>query len=248
MDESEIGGYDSAVFRYRLVHAIMALLGVVVLARLRVTGRENVPISGPYIVAVNHMSSADSPVLFLALPLLPFRFFAGEKWKNHWLWGPLMGWVGGIYIKRGEVDRQALREALDALAGGAVFALAPEGTRSKVGYMQPAKDGAAFLALRANVPILPVGLSNTDHLFANARRLRRTHVDIHIGRPFTLAQTGGRVRGHELAAYTHLIMCHIAALVDERHRGVYQDSPALYALLSGQDPWQAIQIMNNDKE
>jgi 1-acyl-sn-glycerol-3-phosphate acyltransferase len=224
----------------------MTLLRVVVLARLRVTGRENVPLSGPYIVAVNHMSAADSPVLFLALPLLPYRFFAGEKWKSHWLWGPLMGWVGGIYIKRGEVDRQALREALDALTAGAVFALAPEGQRSKVGYMQPAKDGAAFLALRANVPILPVGLSNTDQLFANARRLRRTDIDIRIGRPFTLPQTGGRVRSHELAAYTHLIMCHIATLVDERHRGVYQDSPALHALLSGQDPWEAVQAMNNE--
>jgi 1-acyl-sn-glycerol-3-phosphate acyltransferase len=135
-----------------------------------------------------------------------------------------MGWLGAIYINRGELDRQALRQALNELGDGAVFALAPEGTRSKVGVMQPAKDGAAFLALRANVPILPVGLSNTDRLFANFRRLRHTDIDIRIGRPFTLPQSGRRIRSHELSAYTALIMSHIAALVAERHRGSYTPS------------------------
>jgi 1-acyl-sn-glycerol-3-phosphate acyltransferase len=198
----------------------------IVLARLHVTGRENIPPSGPYLVVVNHMSSADTPILLLAFPPLPWRFFAGEKWRDHPLFGPLMGWLGAIYINRGEVDRRALRQALDDLEDGAVFALAPEGTRSRVGVMQPAKDGAAFLALRANVPILPVGLSNTDRLFANFRRLRPTDIEIRIGRPFTLPQSGGRVRSHELSAYTNLIMSYIAALVAERHRGPY--SPSAY--------------------
>ncbi len=210
------------MLRYRLMRAIMKVASVLVLARIHVHGRENIPASGPYLVVVNHMSSADTPILLIAFPPLPWRFFAGEKWKGHWLWGPLMGWLGAVYINRGEVDRQALRQALNALAGGAVFALAPEGSRSKVGYMQPAKDGAAFLASRANVPVLPVGLSNTDRLFANFRRLRRTDVVVRIGRPFTLPQAGGRVRSHELSAHTDLIMSHIAALVDERHRGAYQ--------------------------
>jgi 1-acyl-sn-glycerol-3-phosphate acyltransferase len=204
------------------MRAIMNVIRAIVLARLHVSGHEHIPAAGPFLVVVNHMSSADTPILLIAFPPLPWRFFAGEKWRNHWLWGPLMGWLGAIYINRGEVDRRALREALDALAGGAVFALAPEGSRSKVGHMQPAKDGAAFLALRANVPILPVGISNTDHLFANFRRLRRTDVVVRIGRPFTLSQSGGRVRSHELTAYTDLIMSHIAALVAERHRGPYQ--------------------------
>jgi 1-acyl-sn-glycerol-3-phosphate acyltransferase len=223
-DETHFARYDFEVFRYRLMRAAMRVLQIMVLARLHVSGREHVPATGPYIVVVNHMSSADSPILLLSLPLKPWRFFAAEKWKRHWLWGPLMGWVGAIYINRGEVDRHALREALDALANGEVFALAPEGTRSKVGAMQPAKDGAAFLASRANVPILPVGLSNTDRLFANTRRLRPTDVTIRIGRPFTLPRSGGRARSQELSAHTELIMSHIAALVDERHRGYYRDS------------------------
>ncbi|MEZ4517396.1 MAG: lysophospholipid acyltransferase family protein [Chloroflexota bacterium] len=102
------------------------------ISNLTVTGLENIPDMGPYLVAVNHMSSADSPMLMIAFPLLPWRFFAGESWRDHWFFGPAMQWLGGIYINRGQVDRAAIREAVDALEHGAVFGLAPEGTRSKV--------------------------------------------------------------------------------------------------------------------
>ncbi|MBK7893906.1 MAG: 1-acyl-sn-glycerol-3-phosphate acyltransferase [Anaerolineaceae bacterium] len=74
------------------------------------------------------------------------------------------GLAGAIYINRGEVDRQGLRDALAAIERGVVFGLAPEGSRSKTGQMQEAKVGAAYLANRANIPILPVGFENNDQL------------------------------------------------------------------------------------
>jgi 1-acyl-sn-glycerol-3-phosphate acyltransferase len=224
------------MFRYRLVRFIMTLIQVT-LCRLVVFGRENIPEAGPYLVVVNHMSTADTPLVLIAFPIIRWRFFAGEKWEDHWLFGPLMGWLGAIYIDRENVDRGAVREALAALRAGDVFALAPEGSRSKVGHMLPAKNGAAFLAARAGVPILPVGLSNTDNLFATARRFHRSTVTMRIGRPFTLPALDQRVRSADLDAYTHLIMVRIGALVDPRHRGDYAGSPALQALLDGQDPW-----------
>jgi 1-acyl-sn-glycerol-3-phosphate acyltransferase len=103
--------------------------------------------------------------------------------------------------------------------------------------MQAGKDGAAYLAAQAGVPILPVGLSNSDVLFASARRLRRATITMRIGQPFALPQLGRRVRAYDLAGFTYLIMIHIAALVEPRHRGRYADSPALAALLAGDDPW-----------
>lgn len=224
------------MFRYRLMRLILGFIQFL-LATKTVVGRENLPAQGPYMVVVNHMSVADTPLLLVAFPPVPWRFFAAEKWRKHWLYGPIMAWLGGIYINRGEVDRRALKEALDALQKGAVFGLAPEGTRSKVGQLTPAKDGAAYLASRAGVPLVPVGLVNTDELFANARRLRRTRLEIRIGKPFTLPELGRRARGRDLSAYTHLIMVHIAALLPERYHGHYQDSPALAALLAGEDPW-----------
>ncbi len=222
--------------RFRLARAVFTLVQRL-LCRLVVTGLENVPPSGPYILAVNHLSTADIGIVFVGYPLQPWRYFAGEKWASHPLWGPLMSWLGVIFINRGEVDRRALRQALAALQEGAVFALAPEGTRSKVGAMQPGKDGAAYLAMTSGVPIVPVGLNNSDVLFAHTRRLRRATITMRIGRPFTLPDLGRRARGHDLSDFTCLIMTHVAALVDERHRGHYADSPALAALLAGDDPW-----------
>jgi 1-acyl-sn-glycerol-3-phosphate acyltransferase len=207
---------------------------------LKLVGLENIPAEGPYILAVNHMSKADPPLVMISWPpMAKIRFFAGEKWEKHLIFGPLMRQAGAIYINRGEVDRRALREALAALGDGAVFGLAPEGTRSRVGALIRARDGAAYLASRADVPIVPVGMVNTDLLGHNMAHLRRTQVETRIGTPFRLPETVRRPKGDELAACTHLIMTHIAALLPERYWGYYSDSPALEALLKGEDPWPA---------
>jgi len=226
------------MWRFRISRLVFLLVQNI-LCRLVVVGRENIPSDGPYVLAVNHLSTADIGIIFVGFPPQEWRYFAGEKWAGHPLWGPLMSWLGVIFVNRGEVDRGALREALAALEDGATFALAPEGTRSKTGTMQPGKDGAAFLASQAGVPILPVGISNSDVLFADFRRLRRATITMRIGRPFSLPDLGRRPRGRDLSDFTCLIMTHIAALVEPRHRGAYGDTPALAALLAGGDPWPA---------
>ena len=207
------------------------------LADLTVHGEENIPSQGPFLVTLNHMSAADTPLLFVSFPTEEWRFFAGEKWRDHWLWGPMMSSLGAIYIKRGEVDRRAIQEALTAIEEGAVFGLAPEGKRSRGGEMQAAKTGAAYLASRSKAPILPVGIINTDVLFANVRQLKRTKAEVVIGKPYYLPDLGRRAKSADLEAYTQLIMVHIAALLPDRYHGVYRDSPALKALLDGEDPW-----------
>ena len=221
----------SQIFRL-IVRIILPFVGP-----LRVTEQGYIPEAGPYIVAVNHMSKADPPLLLIAMPGSTLRFFAGENWERHLIIGPLMRWAGAIYINRGEVDRRALREALHSLAEGSVFGLAPEGTRSRIGKLIPARDGAAYLATRANVPILPIGIVNTDQIDRNLRRLRRTPMEVRIGKSFRLPKLERRPMRTELAAYTHFIMIHIAALLPERNWGYYDDSPALIALIDGEDPW-----------
>jgi len=220
------------VLERAFVRFVMFLFGT-----LDVTGSENIPEQGPYILAINHMSKADPPLIWISWPRVRIRFFAAEKWERHVIFGPLMRHSGAIYINRGEVDRKALREALQALKEGAIFGLSPEGTRSKVGALIQARDGTAYIASRAKVPIVPVALVNTDRLGSNMAHLRRTRVETRIGEPFQLPETSSRPKGAELAAYTHLIMIHIAAELPERYWGYYADSLALEALLKGEDPW-----------
>lgn len=230
------------LWRYRIMKVAMTICRLLLLARIEVHGREYIPSSGPYIVVLNHTSAVDTPVLLLAFPLQRWRFFAVEKWRRHPIFGPLMGWLGAIYIARDEVDRHQMRQALDAIAQGMAFGVAPEGTRSKTGQMNAAKDGAAYLAARTGVPILPVGLENTDVLFTNFKRLKGTAVRVHIGPPFHLPPLNHRVRSQDLPTYTHYIMAHLAAQLPARYHGAYADSPALAALQQGSDPWPFCQV------
>lgn len=230
------------LWRYRIMKVAMTICRLLLLARIEVHGREYIPSSGPYIVVLNHTSAVDTPVLLLAFPLQRWRFFAVEKWRRHPIFGPLMGWLGAIYIARDEVDRHQMRQALDAIAQGTAFGVAPEGTRSKTGQMNAAKDGAAYLAARTGVPILPVGLENTDVLFTNFKRLKGTAVRVHIGPPFHLPPLEHRVRSQDLPTYTHYIMAHLAAQLPARYHGAYADSPALAALQQGSDPWPFCQV------
>ncbi len=216
------------------LHVIVIFVG-----KITVNGLENVPAQAPYMLVTNHVSLADAPLIFLTMPTKPenIRYFAAEKWEVHWFFGPILRRANAIFINRGQVDRRALKESVDAIAAGQIFGLAPEGTRSDTGTLMPAKGGAAYLASRANIPIVPIGLVNSDVLGANVKRLRRTEMIVNYGKPFTLPDLGRRPRGKDLTAYSHLIMAHIANLLPERYHGVYAGDPALIALQKGEDPF-----------
>lgn len=225
------------MFAFYFTREFCRLLMTMLLGSYKAYGRDNIPDQGPYLLVTNHMSLSDSPLLLLSIKPGKLHFFAGEKWEHHWLFGPFLRWLGGTFINRGTVDRKALNEAFAVLDAGGWFGLAPEGTRSRTGQMHKGLEGAAYLATRANVPLLPVGFVNTDQLKQNAKRLKRTRLECHFGEPFTLPDIGRKPRQRDLPAYTHYIMIHIAAQLPERYHGYYADSPGLAALLRGEDPW-----------
>jgi 1-acyl-sn-glycerol-3-phosphate acyltransferase len=205
------------------LYGFMRILSNVVLsliARREYIGLENLPAEPPYILATNHLSVWDSPLLLTVCPHT-IRAFAAAKHKRNPLYAPLLAVMGSIYVRRGEVDRQALREALATLKKGEVLGMAPEGTRARGSYaLQEGKTGAAYLATRTGVLIVPVGVTGTEQIKHNLPRLRRTHLRVVIGEPFYLPESG-QVRGQKLRQYTDLIMRHIAALLPEEYRGVY---------------------------
>ena len=190
--------------------------------RLDCAGLENFPDSPPYIAVANHLSIFDSLVLGAILPD-EVRPFAAAKNARHPLFGPILRIGGAIFVRRGEVDRGALREALDVLEQGGALGVAPEGTRARGHYaLQRAKAGVAYLATRADVPLVPVGLAGVEHVKENLPRLRRTKVVAKVGEPFRLPESG-RVGRAKLNEYTDLIMRRVAALLPESYRGVYAE-------------------------
>jgi 1-acyl-sn-glycerol-3-phosphate acyltransferase len=221
-----------------VVRAMVGLIAAVV-ARFKVVGLDNLPPGGPYVIVTNHLSKVDVGVVLLAFPRQRMRVFAADKWRAHPLFGPILGLSGAIWVRRGEVDRKALREALKALEVGQVLGMAPEGTRSRTGVLQKGRQGPAYLASHAGVPLVPVGIINSDRLQSNLLRLRRTDLRVVIGRPFELPNPGNGPKSKELSACTELIMAHIANLLPERYHGVYAGSPVLSAVRAGEDAWAA---------
>lgn len=217
-----------------VVRVILAFVGT-----LEVKGKQNLPPSGPYLVVTNHLSKVDVALVLVALPQQRMRVFAASKWRRNPLFGPLLALSGAIFVKRGEVDRQALRAAVGALHNGESLGMAPEGTRSRTHVLQKGRQGPAYIASRAQIPLIPIGIINSDQFQTNILRLRRTAFQMNIGRPFELPDLGQRPKSKDLGAYTELIMAHIAALLPERYHGYYADSPALAALQAGEDPWPA---------
>ena len=206
-----------------VLKAVVRLL-LPLLIRLEVEGRENFPEKGPYILVTNHLSVFDTPILLVVCPHT-IRAFAAAKHRRNPVYAPLLAMAGSIWVRRGEVDREALRNALEVLRRGEVLGLAPEGTRARGVYaLQKGKTGAAYLATRADVPIVPVGVTGTEKVKENFPRLRRTKVRVVIGEPFRLPESG-RVRGPKLHEYTDMIMRRIAALLPPEYRGVYAQPP-----------------------
>jgi len=208
---------------YRALRSLLRA-ALSVLCRLEVEGVDRVPNQGPFLLVCNHLHWLDIPVLGATLPHQATAF-AARKWERR----PVVGWLlrtlgGAIFVHRGEVDRQALREALRVLGEGRVLAVAPEGTRSDSGALQQGKEGAAYLAARSGVKLLPVVAYGQEKVFRSLRRGRRAQVRVIYGWPFTLTAGPGRIRREQLHDLSEQIMRELAALLPSQYRGVYADS------------------------
>lgn len=208
---------------YRIVWAIAQVL-FSALCRVEADGQSNVPEKGPFIMASNHLHFFDPPLVLAGVPFREITALAAEKWAEVWPINWLLGSMGAIFVRRGEVDRVALNKCLAVLKQGGIIGLAPEGTRSRTGTMQRGKPGIAYLATKADVPILPIGVSGQHTISAEWKRLRRPHIMVRIGQPFKLQPVLGRHKGAQLQARSDEVMQRIAALVHEELRGVYSDS------------------------
>lgn len=205
------------------------------LARRTVEGIERVPARGPYLLVSNHLSRLDAPLIYGLVGGAHLTGWAAEKYERHWFFGPLVRFGGGIFIRRGEVDRDALQLAVEWLRAGNVFGMSPEGTRSKTGALARAKTGAAYLVQQTGVPVVPAAVWGTETAVQTLLHLRRPRVFTRFGSVFELAAIDESDRMVGLRRNTDEIMCRIAALLPEQYRGAYAGHPRLLELLASTD-------------
>ena len=205
-----------------------------IIARVEVSGYENLPKEGSFVIATNHLGFVDAPIAFYALDRWDLFVMVAEKWGEIAIFRWLGKYLNIIFIDRFNPDIKTLRKVIKLMEEDNILVIAPEGTRSRVGSLIEAKPGVSYLATKLNRPIVPVALAGTEDevLFHNLKRFKRTHITVTAGPAFTLPQLPRENRDETLKQYTDEIMCHIAALLPESYRGVYAGHPRLKELVS----------------
>ncbi|MEV6242636.1 lysophospholipid acyltransferase family protein [Lentzea sp. NPDC051838] len=172
--------------------------------RIRVHGRDRVPLSGGVVVVANHSSMADGPILFGVVPRRVTFLIKQEMFKG--IVGYLLAKIGQIPVRRGEADRTALTSALAVLKAGGVIGIFPEGTRGE-GDVASAQNGAAWLARVGGAVVLPIACRGTFEA-----KGWRPEVDVLIGEPFHLPEGKGKAA---LGVATEQVRDRLATLVAE---------------------------------
>ncbi len=191
------------------------------LTRSEVHGLEYFPAQGPALIVANHLGDADTVLGVAYLPVAADGMGKVELYDV-----PLIGrWMenyGIIWVHRGQPDRRAIRAALDGLAENRFVVIAPEARQSVTGSLEEGTGGAAYIALKADVPVIPMAFVGTENsnVFPNLLRFRRPHVSLSFGKPFRLEQLPDRKAAIE--AGTEQIMRALADILPPAYRGVYE--------------------------
>jgi 1-acyl-sn-glycerol-3-phosphate acyltransferase len=187
-----------------------------------VEGVENIPERGPLIGIQNHMISIDTVIGAAFVDRQIMGMSKAENYDN-----PIVALFFRLYgtfpVRRGEVDRQALRTSLKILKEEKVLMAAPEGTRSHTNSLQRGKDGLSYIAVKSGAPIIPIAIWGAEIFWQQLRRLRRTKVSVGFGQPFYLDPGPGKLSREELTQMTDEMMYKIAALLPAQYRGYYAD-------------------------
>lgn len=192
-----------------------------VFGRLEVSGRECVPPYGPLIVVANHLSYNDPPVLVPSIPR-PLDFLG----KKELFEKPISRWVMRGFrvhpLDRSAAGLEAMRTALDLLARDRAVVLFPEGHVSPDQTMHKGQAGAAYLAIKTQAPVLPVGIYGTEKFHPKRMAFPLCRFHVNIGQPFTPPVIEGKVSRDAVNSVLDLIMGRIAALLPEEYQGVYR--------------------------
>jgi 1-acyl-sn-glycerol-3-phosphate acyltransferase len=178
----------------------------------QVEGRQNVPAEGALILAPNHLSYLDPPLVGCALQR-PVWFMAKVELFRRAPAAWFMTALHSFPVQRGTGDRAALKRTLDLLAAGKAVALFPEGTRSQTGELGEPELGIGMIALRSGAPVVPMAIAGTDSVYPRDAKLpRRGKIRLRIGKPLHFPTPEGKPGRQEYAAVAQRVMAEIRAL------------------------------------
>ncbi len=183
--------------------------------RMTFEGKEHLPASGAYVLAPVHRSYIDTPIT-ASVTRRRVRFMGKQEvWKNPVV-GAVMSALGGFPVARGTADREALKRSIAVLEAGEPLVLFPEGERKDGPVVQPLFDGAAYVAARAGVPIIPIGIGGSARVMPRgAKFLHFGRVHVVIGAPLR-AEVGasGRASRRAIAEVTEQLHTELQKLFD----------------------------------
>jgi len=188
-----------------------------------ISGRENIPKSGSYVIAINHISIIEPPFVIAFWPVAPEAVGAKDIWERKGQ-SILAKFYGGIQVHRGEYDRRLLETMIDVIESGHPLLIAPEGGRSHTPGMRPALPGVAYLIDKSRAPVLPVGIvGSTDDFLKQALSFKRPVLEMRIGELLSIPAIDGRgdQRRKALQRNTDMIMYKVAELLPPSYQGVY---------------------------
>ena len=187
-----------------------------------VTGRENVPMTGPLLVAANHMSNLDPPLLGASLPRR-LNFIAKRGLFKPGI-GAFLRTYGAYALNPEEQgkDIEALLWMRKLLREDRAVVVFPESHRNRQGGMREGVPGVALMAVKTQTPILPVGIAGSENVGPIWRVAVPTgNISVTIGEPFTLPDVKGRLEPEQLKELMDSVMLRIATCLPERYHGVY---------------------------
>jgi 1-acyl-sn-glycerol-3-phosphate acyltransferase len=188
--------------------------------RLESRGREHMPAHGPFVLAPVHRSNLDF-ILMSTLTRTRMRYMGKASiWK--WSWGgKFVSMLGAFPVHRGSADRAALRTCLQVIENGEPVLIFPEGTRRAGPMIDDLFDGPAYVAVRAGVPIVPVGIGGSDMAMPMGAKFIRPHkIVLLVGEPIIppVGDGSGRVRRSVVRELTEQLHQALQPLYDEARR------------------------------
>ena len=214
--ESKLAGNDfGSRFFYQLIRFLVVSI-CRTYCRMTVSGQENIPQTGPFVLAPVHRSYIDTPIAS-GCTRRRMRFMGKDSmWKRQPLnW--MLSALGAFPVTRGSADREAIMRAIQVLKSGEPLVLFPEGERKSGPVVQPLMDGAAYVACKAGVSIIPVGIGGSERVMGKgAKFIYPKKLVVIIGKPIPVpASVDGRMPRSAVKEVTTQLHEQLQQLFDE---------------------------------